>query len=63
MNPVGDFFDFNESTNRFQERIQGQDSVQVTFPTIDDAIAETDGQLEVSIIPDSSYKINSNKAT
>ena len=60
INPIGDFFDFNES-KQITRRIQGQDSVQVSFPTIDDTIAETDGRLEVTIIPDSSYKIASNK--
>ena len=62
INPIGDFFDFNES-KQITRRIQGQDSVQVSFPTIDDTIAETDGRLEVTIIPDSSYKIVPNNGT
>ena len=62
INPIGDFFDFNEPT-QISRSMQGQDSVQVTFPTIDDTIAETDGRLEVTIIPDSSYKIASNNGT
>ena len=62
VNPVGDFFDFNAS-KQITRRIHGQDSVQVTFPTIDDTIAEADGRLEVTIIPDSSYEIATNKGT
>ena len=60
VNPVGDFFDVNES-KQITKRIQNQESVQVIFPTIDDTIAEADGRLEVSIIPDSTYEINSSK--
>ena len=62
INRVGDFFDFNEA-KQVSRRIQGQNSVQVSFPTFDDTIAESDGRLEVTIIPDSSYKIASNNGT
>ena len=57
VNPIGDFFDINVP-NQISKRIESQDSIQVSFPTIDDALAEADGRLEVSIIPDSSYKID-----
>ena len=60
VNPVGEFFDLVEP-KQISRRIQGQESVYVVFPTIDDAIAEADGRLEVTIIPDSSYKIDTNK--
>ena len=62
VNPVGDFFDINVPM-KISRRIQGQDSVQVTFSTINDTIAEADGRLEVLIIPDSSYNIASNNGT
>ena len=58
VNPVGDFFDFNES-KQISKRIQGNESVPLIFSTIDDTIAEADGRLEVSIIPNASYKITS----
>ena len=61
VNPVGNFFDFTEP-KQITRQIQGQESIQVLFPTIDDTIAEADGRLEVSIIPDSSYKITQNKS-
>ena len=62
LNPVGDFFDFSES-KQISRRIQGNQSVQVVFSTIDDALAEADGRLEVAIVPDSAYKIASNKSS
>ena len=62
VNPIGDFFDINVP-NQISKRIQGQDSIQVNFPTIDDTLAEADGRLEVSVIPDSTYKINPRKGT
>ena len=61
-NPVGDFFEFSEPT-QISRRIHGNNSVQITFPSIDDTIAEDDGRLEVSIIPDSAYKIATNQST
>ena len=62
VNPVGDFFDINEP-KQISRLLQDQESVQVIFPTIDDTIAEADGQLEVSIIPDASYNIDTSKST
>ena len=50
LNPVGDFFDFSES-KQISRRIQGNQSVQVVFPTIDDTLAEADGRLEVCYHP------------
>ncbi len=61
VNPIGDFFDIDEPT-QISRSIQRQEYIRVIFPTIDDSIAEEDGRLEVSIIPDSSYQINSNKS-
>ena len=62
VNPVGDFFEFNEP-QRISRQILGQELVRVVFPTIDDTLAEADGRLEVSIIPDSSYRIAANKSS
>ena len=60
VNPVGDFFDFVKP-KQISRRILGHESVHVIFPTIDDTVAEADGRLEFSIVPDSSYKIAQNK--
>ena len=62
VNPVGDFFEFNEP-QRISRQILGQGLVRVVFPTIDDTLAEADGRLEVSIIPDSSYRIAATKGS
>ena len=62
INPIGDFFDFSEP-KLITRRIQGHGSVHLVFPTVDDTLAEADGLLEVSIIPDASYKIASNKGS
>ena len=60
VNPVGEFFEFSKP-KQISRRIQGNESIQVEFQTIDDTLAEADGRLEVSIIPDSSYRIAANK--
>ncbi len=61
--PVGDFFGFSEP-KQISVPLPTQSSVPVIFPTIDDTIAEADGRLEVSIIPDSIYLIaTNNRAT
>ena len=62
INPVGDFFEFNEP-QQITRQVQGQGLVRVVFPTIDDTLAEADGRLEVFIIPDSSYRIAANKGS
>ena len=62
VNPVGDFFEFNEP-RQITRQVQGQGLVRVVFPTIDDTLAEADGRLEVSIIPDSSYRIAATKGS
>ena len=62
VNPVGFFFEFNEP-QQISRRVQGHESIQVSFPTIDDTLAEADGRLEVSIIPDASYRIAANKGS
>ena len=59
VNPVGDFFGFREP-KQISVPLPTQNSAPVIFPTIDDTIAEADGRLEVSIIPDSSYHIDTN---
>ena len=56
VKPVGDFFDFNE-TKQISIPIQGQNVMLVEFQTIDDAIAENDGVIEVSIMSGPTYKI------
>ena len=62
VNPIGNFFEFSESI-QISRTLQSQESASIVFPTLDDTIAEDDGQLEVSIIPDSSYKIALNQGT
>ena len=63
VNPVGDFFGFSEP-KQISIPLPAQSSAPVIFPTIDDTIAEADGRLEVSIIPDSIYLIaTNNRAT
>ncbi len=62
VKPVGDFFDFVESTQTLV-RLQGTDSVPLIYQTIDDSIAEDDGRLEVSIIADPSYQLASTQSS
>ena len=59
VSPVGNFFGFSEP-KQISIPLPTHSSAPLIFPTIDDPIAEADGQLEVSIIPDSSYLINTN---
>ena len=56
INPVGNFFEFNESI-QISKRLNSQDSVVLEYQTIDDSIAEEDGLIEVSIINNASYRV------
>ena len=62
VNPIGNFFEFSEPI-QISRTLQSQESASIVFNTLDDTIAEDDGRLEVAIIPDSSYKIASDKGT
>ena len=56
VKPSGDFFDFNESITK-SVHLQSQKTVEVNFRTLDDDIAEADGQIEVYIIISPTYEI------
>ena len=60
VNPTGDFFDFSEPITR-SVHLHGQNSVPISFQTIEDNIAEPDGQIEVTIVVNSAYKIATDK--